>query len=269
MADPVSNTFAIAVQGAGGAGAGETVISGSAITLPAAGPWTIHHIWCQVVAATNTVAEQLGGFIRMNAVQGDLDPNPAPTQCPTPVVGSHLGATVDVSMCPLDLIPTRYVGPGIAQIELIYNQPIAMAVAPQLAAGIIFSRAGIIPEAKPRIFVGQVDTTVTSAASTSIGTITLAEKATRITGICAQELIGIVTLSSDDIKLQPAQYPCSAAFSAGIGALINNSTYATPVWIPVDIPLEASRGARIACSLDLNTAVTNGAYISVALAYEM
>lgn len=279
MPEPVALTHARTVVGAGGTAAGDTTVSGASFTLPADGPYTIHHIYAQVVAATLTAAEQVGGTIRMEAVQGDLDPNPAPTKFPTPVAGSRLGSTGDVQQCPLTLHRTRYTAPGKSTINLIYNQPIAVSVAPQIVAGIIFSVGDLVPEDLPKVFVDEVNTTVTSASDTSVGTITLAEKAKRITHVCgrlcqdgvlttAEELIGFFRLQSDDVKLEPAQFPFSSAFSAGLGALINNTPYQMPVWIPVDIPLDNAGGARINCFVDLNTAVTNGAYVSVAIAYE-
>jgi len=268
-----ADTHGSAVTAALATAAGDTSIG--TITLPADGEWSIFGLWAQLACATATAAERIGGTIRMNALNGDIDPNPAPTLFPVPSLGSFLGATHSVSYCPLDLHPIRYVAPGKAQIELIFNNPLGSTVAPICVAGIIFGKS--IPTVRPSTYADRVRAQVTSATETSVGTITLAEKATRITSIyatltqdnvltTAEELIGWIRLDSDDIKMTPAIFPCSAAYGAGLGALIGN-TFAQPaIKIPVSIPV--SGGARINCFVDLVTAVTNAAEVTIGLTYE-
>jgi len=269
-----SNTHGMAQAGATVATVVKTTV-GSAITLPAGGPWKIFYCWVQAVPQTYTAAEAVSGVLELNAVSGDLNPDPAPFNIPAPAFGSRLGATGDVPVSPLQLVPIAYTAPGKAVIELNFTNDIAVTAAPIVAAGIIFGKT--VPVPTRMLFTDRVRTTVTSASLTSVGTITLAEKAKKITAICgilnqggvlttAEELIGTFQIDSDDMKMTPGQYPCSAAFGAGLGALINNPIPATPVWIPVDIPVKG--GARVDCSIDLVTAVTNGANVDILIAYE-
>lgn len=268
-----ADTHAMTATGSGQTGAGEKTIG--SIVLPAGGPWKIFGLWGQVVAATATAAEAVAGFIGLKSTAGDLDPNPAPVKFPVPPLGSFLGATQPVQVCPLNIWPINYDAPGKSAIDLIYTQSIAMTVAPIVAMGIIFGKT--IPNARAFQFMDSVRTTVTTATQSTVGTITLAEKATRITWIgativqggvitTAEELIGTFSLDSDDIKMPPADFPCAAAFGAGLGALIGNSNHIMPAMIPVNIPVAG--GARIDCNIDLITAVTNGADVEIWIAYE-
>jgi len=115
------------------------------------------------------------------------------------------------------------------------------------------------------------------APDTFIGQLVLAEKATRITAIggilvqdnvitTIEELIGFFRLSSDDVRMPPAQFPFSAVYGGGLGALIEDGVAQTPVMIPVNIPVPG--GGRIDCFVDLNTALTNAAEVEIYIAYE-
>lgn len=272
MADAIADSHGAVLAGAGSTTAGETDLGD--ITLPAGGPWKIWGIWGQAVPATATAAEKIGGYIRLQSKSGDLSPDPNPAKFPIPKIGSFLGATADQVACPLVVYPIDFDAAGKAVIDLLYNQDIACTVAPQVVAGILFGKS--IPEPQRYRFADVKRTTITSAADTSIGTITLSEKATQIIGITAEitqdgvltageEIIGFVRLSSDDLNLAPAQYPCVAAYGAGLGATIGVASPPPIAPVPLAIPVPA--GARIDCFLDLNTAVTNALDASVTLFY--
>lgn len=267
-----ADTHGMAVAGAGSTAAGDTTIG--TVTLPAGGPWTIFNAWGLIAAATATAGESYGGHFRLNAVAGDLTPNPSPSRFPTGIGPSMLGATVDSLPCPLHIFDVDYEAAGKAQVELIYNEPTAVTVATQTVLGIIFGKTR--PVMEPIRFIDRVRAQVTAAADTSVGTITISEKAEKIIAVgctvsqdgvltTGEELIGFFRLASDDIKLPPAQYPVSCAYSAGLGALINQSLLASPRMVPVVIPVVG--GARIDCFVDLNTAVTNAAEVEVFVAY--
>ncbi len=266
-------TFGMAVAGAGSAAAGDTTIG--TITLPANGPWTIFQVWALMAAATATAAEKRGGHFRLNSVSGDLEPNPAPSRFPTGLVSAQLGATGGQAICPLQIHDVDYRAQGKAVIELIFNNAATVTVADQVVLGIIFGKTR--PVKKPIRFIDRARAQVTAATDTTIGTLILSEGATRIIGVgcvaaqdnvltTAEELIGFFRLASDDVPIVPAQYPLSAAFGAGLGALVGPPAMAQPVIIPVDIPVPG--GARIDCFVDLNTALTNAAEVEVFIAYE-
>lgn len=271
----VADTHGVAVAGASATVAGDTIISAAAIVLPAGGPWTIFRVWGYVAAATRTAAQAVGGYFRINAKSGDISPNPAPSKFPTGLIPSYLGATADVCSMALAIHDVEYEASGKAEIELIYNVPVTIAVAEQVVLGMIFGKTR--PVMKPLTFVDRVRISQLIAVDTLVGTITISEKAERIVAICgmiaqngvlttAEELIGFFRLASDDIKLPPANYPFNCAFSAGLGALINPGNASAPEWIPVIIPVVG--GARIDCFVDLNTAVTAGAEVVIYIAYE-
>jgi hypothetical protein len=270
---PDENTHGLLIAAAGQAAAGELNLG--TLTLPVDGPWIIHHIYGQVVNATGTAAEALTGYMRFDARSGDITPNPAPSRWPIVSNGGMLGATIDVQTCPLQMYPVNWTAPGRATIDCIFNNVGASTVAPQVVMGIIFGKT--IPESNRHAFCDIMNTTITAAADTAVGTITLSEKATRITGIMgtlvqdgvlvtAEELIGFFRLASDDINLVPAQFPFPAAFSAGLGALIQGGPWPYSKFIDVDIPVIG--GARINGFVDLNTAVTNPAQVAIYIAYE-
>lgn len=273
--DVVADTHGMAVAGAGSAAAGEAVITGAPIVLPAGGPYTIFKIWGVVCQATAAAAEAYGGYMRFEATVGDISPNPSPMKMPVGQIGSSLGATIDVGVCPVAMYDVAFEAPGKASINLIMSTPTVLAVAPQVCMGIIFGKTR--PVSAPFIYTEYVRAQVTAVALTAVGTITLPEKATKIVGVCGvlaqdnvltagEELLGYFSLASDDVKLPPAQFPFQGGYSAGLGALINNVSKVLPVWIPVVIPLTG--GARIDCSVKLNTAVTNAAEVQIFLAFE-
>ncbi len=272
-AEMVSDSHSAIVAGAAGVAAGETVIG--TITFPAGGPWIIWGVFGFMVSATPTAAEVVAGNMRLNAASGDIVPNPAPSRFPLPMVGSQLGATLPAVKHALKIWPTQYEAPGKGVLQLIVNQAVGNTVAPQCVLGVLFGKT--IPSVRPFRFIDSVRAQVAAAVDTAIGTITLAEKATRITAVggllgqdniitTAEELIGFFRLSSDDVRMPPAQFPFSACYGAGLGALILSSSAQIPVMIPVDIPVPG--GGRIDCFALLNTLVTNAAEIEIFIAYE-
>lgn len=267
------NTHSSIVTGAGSTAAGETTIG--TITLPADGPWVITQAFGLIARAAATAAEFIGGYFRLSSSAGDIVPQPAPSKFPLVESGSFLGATADATRNQLQIYDVNYTAAGKSSVAMIFGQTIACTVAAQVVLGIIYGKERA--EKKPIVWSDSARTTATTTAATSIGTITLSQNASRITGICAilsqdgvmvagEELIGYIYLTSDDADLVPAQYPTISAFGAGLGALIQNNGNSPVNFIPVDIPVPA--GARINAYCVLNTAVTNGADIEVFLAYE-
>jgi len=268
-----TNTHSSIVVAAGAAAAGDVAVG--AITLPAGGPWLIHDVFAQVVGATPTAAESIGGHFRFDPASGDLTPDPSPSRFPVFENGSSLGATINQGCCPLNLFPTAWSGAGKAVINCVYHQAIACTVAPQIVMGMMYGHTR--PAVKPLLFSDVVRIGQIVAADTAVGTITVAEKATRIVGICgilqqddvlttAEELTGFFRLASDDVKLPPMQLPFNNVFGAGLGGLISSQPQGPIKYIPVDIPVEG--GARINAFVDLNTAVTSAADCEIFLAYE-
>lgn len=273
MAELETNTHSSIVTGAAAAAAGDNAIG--AITLPAGGPWMIHDVFAQVVSVTPTAAESVGGHFRFDPASGDLTPDPSPSRFPVFESGSSLGATIDRGHCPLNLFHVDWQGAGKAVINCIFNMAIAPTVGPEVVMGLIYGKKR--PEPVPMKFSDVARAAVAATADTAVATITLAEKATRITGICGilsqdgvlvtvESLTGFFRLASDDVKLPPMQLPFNNVYGGGLGALIQGGNQGRISYIPVDIPVEG--GARINAFVDLNNAVTNAADVEIFLAYE-
>jgi len=144
-----------------------------------------------------------------------------------------------------------------------------------VVAGIIFG--GAIPEKKPLVFCDGVYGSFASTSETSIGAITLAEKATRIVGIMAdlnhgdtvtigQAVAGYIRITSDDVDLNPGMYPCTRAFDAADGTPVGACSIPKSEFIPVDI--EVPGGATINILGTTTQSVTGNADFSVFIAYE-
>ncbi len=268
-------THSMIVTGAGSTGAGDTVIGTIELPSNPNGNWLIHRVFGQVVRATATAAEAVGGDFRLNPAQGELTPQPAPSRFPLFGSSSFLGSVADVPTCPLQFYETNWQATGQARIELIYNNAIAATVGAQVVLGVQFSDER--PAMIPTKFVDRVRTTISAAGDTSVGTVALSQNATRIVGIggvlsqdgvlvTAEELIGFFRLGSDDVKIVPAQFPFNDAYGAGLSTTIASGQASKFNFMPVDIPVP--NGARIDTFVDLNTAVTNGADVEIFIAYE-
>ena len=267
------NTHIQLVAGAGQTAAGEALIG--AITLPAGGPWIVHHFFGLIARATATAGELNGGTMRIESASGDTVPNPAPSNFPLYESGSFLGASVALPITPLALYPVHYEAAGKATLNMRYRQETAVTVAPQLVMGIMFGKER--PVETPFRFCDFMRVQTNAAVDTAVGTITISENATRITGVCAiaiqdgvlttaEELIGFARLASDDVDLTPMQVPLNHCYGAGLGGIIGSDSIPPMKFLPMDIPVKG--GARINGFIDLNTALTNAAEVAIYLTYE-
>ena len=248
---------------------------GSNLTLPAGGPWTIHHVWCQIAQPTRTVSEGSGGYFVVEAASGDVSPDPAPGKYPLIGNIASCSANSGPTAMPLHLWPVNWSAPGKAVVSLYAVNLLAQATAAKVVAGIIFGEA--IPERRPLVFCDCVSSSFAATAEQLVGSITLAEKATRIVGIlaylnkgdawtAAETCIGHIRLASNDIGLAPAQYPCAYCYSSGDGTIEGESATPLSSFIPVDIPVIG--GSIISVFATTIEAVTGNADITVFLAYE-
>lgn len=268
-------TNGLLVTGTGGTAAESITQIGSDITMPAGGPWLIHNIWGMVAMDTAVQSEAASGGIRVDALSGDLNPDPAPGRYPLIGAPSQSGASFGLMPVPLNIYDVRWQAAGKAVLTLSYINDQGNATAPLVAAGIIFGDA--VPEKRPLVFSDRVAANLTAASEASIGTITISEKATRIVGIMAtamkdgavtadEGMLATIRLDSADIKLPPAQFPCTNGFSACDGTPAGGGSVAAPNFIPLDIPVIG--GSRINCFGTLVNAVTAGLDVQVFIAYE-
>lgn len=268
-------THALAVTGTGGTAARATTQIGSDITLPAGGPWTIFSIWGQVVKSTTVPNEGTGGELIIDSLSGDIVPDPAPGKYPLIGACASESANCAIAAVPLNLFPVNWQAAGKATVQLSYRNQLAITTGSLVAGGIIFGNE--MPEKRPLTFCDTVQASFASASEQTVGTITLAEKATRIVGILAdlnkgdaptggEAILATIRLDSADIKLPPAQYPCNRAFNASDGTAAGQSATPQSQFIPVDIPVVG--GARINVFATTTISVTGNADIAVYIAYE-
>jgi len=268
-------THALATTGTGGTAAKATTQIGANLTLPAGGPWIIHNIWGQVAKVTTLPNEGTGGALLINALSGDLTPDPAPGYFPLPGNQVSESANANIAGAPLNIYDVNWRGAGKAVISLSYLNQLAITTGSIVAAGIIFGDT--VPEKKPIVFSDGVRTSFAAATETAIGTITLAEKATRITGIftdlnkgdvptAGEAILATIRLDSDDIRFPPAQYPCLRAFDASDGTAVGAAGGLKMDWIPLDIPVVG--GARVDVFATTSVSVTGNADVQVYIAYE-
>lgn len=268
-------THAITRTGTGGTTARATTQIGSDITLPAGGPWTIFGIFGQVVKSTTVPNEGTGGELIINAASGDLVPDPAPGRYP--LIGSPASesANVAISAVPLNLWQTNLTAAGKAVVQLSYRNQLAITTGSIVAAGILFGDN--IPEKRPLVFCDSIQASFASASEQTLGTITLAEKATRIVGILAdcnkgdaptagEPIMVTVRLASNSVTMPPLTIPCNRAFNASDGTAVGQSAVAMSDFIPVDIPIV---GGAIIDVFALSTqSVTGNVDVAVYIAYE-
>jgi hypothetical protein len=269
------STFGISRTGNGGTAADATTKIGSTITLPAGGPFIIHKVWAQVAKVTTVPNEGTGGVLVVDSVSGDITPDPSPGKWP--LVGACISESANsaIAPVPLNIWDVNFEASGKAQLDLKYNNQLAITTASKVACGIIFGDT--IPTDARAPFCAFVQDSFASATEQQLGSITLAEKATRITGILAvlnkgdaatagEEIMGTIRLQSDSMKLVPAEFPCNHAFNASDGTAVGQPGMPVSKFIPVDIPVIG--GAIIDVFATTTRSVTGNADVSVFLAYE-
>ncbi len=248
---------------------------GTNITLPAGGPWIIFGLWMYALINSALTAEALDGAMKVNAASGDLTPDPAPGIYPVAAHSSPISAAFGPASTPLNIWPVNWSAAGKSVIEIQYAPNNTLTTASQIICGLIYGDA--IPETRRLIFCNYVQADFASAVEQAIGTITLAEKATRIVGICGTlghtaapaadvPVMGHFRINSEDVKLAPAQFPFNQSISPGEGTIAGAVGIAKTEFIPVDIPVAG--GARIDCFAMTVPLVTNSASAAVFIAYE-
>ncbi len=268
-------THAQARTGTAATAANSVTQIGADIILPAGGPWLIHGLWAMAGQAVAVTAEAVGGAIVVNSVSGDITPDPAPGRWPCFGVNARMSANFGIHAIPLMIWPVDWTASGKAQLSLSFLNDGGNATAPTVATGIIYGTSRPARVAHP--FSDRVSATLTAGTEATIGTITLAEKATKITGIMAtmmkdgavsadEIMMGTIRLASDDIKMPPAVFPFSHAFSAADGTPVGGTGTPMAQIIPVDMPVEG--GARIDCFGTLINSVTAGVEAQVFIMYE-
>lgn len=269
------STHGLAVLGVGPTAANTPLQVGATLLMPAGGPWIIHSIWSQIIHDVPTAAEGISGSLLFRSVAGDIQPDPAPGIYPLVGPGGTVGAHMETVDVPLNLFRTNWTAAGKAQIRFDINLDVAVTVAPQVAAGVIFGDAE--PESRPLTFVDQIDVAFAGGAEGAIGNITISEKATRIVGIlgilskvtavtASEGMIGTFRLASNDIQMPPAAFPFNNAISGGLGTIVGQMGPKPISFIPVDIPVIG--GSVISCFVTTQTAITANVNARVYLAYE-
>jgi len=266
---------AVSVAGTGGTAARAITQIGADIILPSGGPWKIFKVWGMAARKTAIPDQGSGGELIVVAASGDIEPNPAPGKFP--LIGTPCSSSVNstISASPLNLFDVDWDAAGRATIQLFYRNQLAMTTGDNVRAGLIFGTER--PEIKPIKFCDSVQASFASAAEQTVGSITLAEKATRITGVMgvltkgdaitiAEPIIGAFRLASSDMLMPPSIYPFNQCFDSADGTLLGSVSIPQAQFIPVDI--EINGGAIIDVYAITDVSVTGNADVSIYLAYE-
>ncbi len=122
-------THALATTGTGSTSAATKTKIGSTLTLPAGGPWTVFGLWAMVAKVTTIPDQGTGGQLIIDALSGDLTPDPAPGKYP--LIGNALSSSANagVAALPLNIWPVNWQASGKAQIDLSYLQQLASTTA--------------------------------------------------------------------------------------------------------------------------------------------
>ena len=268
------STHGNVVQGNGGTLDNAVTQIGSDITLPAGGPWKLHGVTTLGVQHTPTAAQSLQGYIRLDALSGDVKPNLAPAKFPVLGPGNMVSANSGSANAPLNRFDINFEASGKAVIRVHFVNSQANTVAPKIQCALLYGDT--IPEPVRFNFIDEVHHDFSGTAEATLGTITLSEAATKIVGVAgacqhagalaaSEEVMAFVRLASDDVQIQPAQFPCVGAANAGLGTVEGQFTQVPFNLLPVDIPVVG--GARITCYATTTIAVSNNARVGVFIAY--
>lgn len=273
-------THAQGVAGAGATTAGTEVTVGT-ITLPRPGPWNIWGIYFTVAGGTPTTAEENMEFVRVNDLNGDLTPNPTPLTFPTLAQSAIAGDGQIASTNAWQYKPVNYSAAGGAQLRFHSDVATTLTVANRCAYGVFYGSKPSAFDVMSGLPIYQhcqrVEGTADTNAETSLGTITLSEKARLITALAvnvnmatsaeADEISGLFRIQSDDVNLTPNIYPFSHVTSAPLdpAEAILMTEQQIPKFIPVHIPVP--QGAQIEFLTDLDQDVGTAAIAEAYVGY--
>jgi hypothetical protein len=268
-------THGLIVEGAGGTAAATKTQIGSNITMPAGGPFIIHNIFGTAVKDTTIPDEGTQGELIIDSYSGDVSPDPAPGKFPLPGNAISSSANAGLGVVPLTIWFTEWNASGKAVLQLSYLNILAMTTGSDCVLGILFGEA--TPEWRPAVFCDGIYSSFASATEQLLGTITLSEKAKKITGILADlnkgdaatagvPCVGHIRLASNDINFAPGMFPCNRGFDATDGVAVGAPSAPQSDFIPVDITVPG--GAIINIYGKTTASVTGNADFAVFLAYE-
>jgi len=197
--------------------------------------------------------------------------------CYIPCNGFTLGLATAQSIQVADLyrVPVSWETPGKMTFDVHAYDEHAGAVAELLTVAIFFGK--VRPLFIPAQLIDRLSGTITKNTTTLLGTITLAETATKIVGISGrvtpnvaqpqnEQLHASFTLESDDIDLTPSTWPIDPMISGFTGGEAHAETIGPLKFIPVDIPVP--KGARVNVYFTINSAIASDPYAQFFLAYE-
>ena len=236
------------------------------------GAHSIHGVQAKDTTVPN---EGTAGQLIVDSYSGDVKPDPAPGKYPMPGSPANVSANDGIAAVPVAMYDVAWEAAGKAVIQLFFLNILPITTGCDVVAGILFGDSR--PEKVPLTFCDGVYASFTSSSETSLGSITLAEKATRIVGIMAclshgdaitiaQPTAGYIRLNSNDVDFNPGMFPCNMAFDAADGIPVGACSSPQSNFIPVDIPIPG--GAIVSILGTTTRSVTGNADFSVFLAYE-
>lgn len=239
------------------------------LTLPAGDRWKILSVYgCAFPAAQAESNIEL----KLIALSGDVIPNPAPFKLPL-AASSPAQSNPAVALVQQPIFyRTKFDGAGKSVIDFSLLQRGATG-AVKYNCGLLLGN-GKLDVASDVTYCDSVSANIPAATEVLVGTITLSERAKRITGISTQcvpngaiaaneFLLGTVRIESNDVLLTPLTLPIHSAIQGSATAPNLTDPIISP-FLPLDV--DVPNGARINVYVKLLAALDSEA--TVYLAYE-
>ena len=222
------------------------------LTLPAGGPWIIHHVYGQIIKVSNTDPDTIVATFYFQPAAGDFSPNPTPSFFPFDTTGKASASAVNMPQSTISLFPVFWTAPGSAQLEVFTAQRATSPGNLTGTIGILYSARA--PQQTFPTKYAQLDSTINSTNEEQLGTIQLAQSSRRLLGIhghMEQEdeirdddiAVGTIRLDSADLALSPLSFPFQTIYGPAPTASFQAIQNGAPFFIPLDIPVP--KGARI------------------------
>ena len=225
---------------------------GDTLTLPAGGPWTIYKVHGLIINTEDAIVQPVMGELHAEPPEGDLEPDPSPARYPLFGPGDPNTSWGEKPLIVNSMYDAQWLAFGKAQVDMYYLNR-SLSIMNQCALmGILFDKSA--PIQQPTIHSATVGAQMTAVGEQDIGTVTLSQKAERITSLSVNllllnsvprehALVGSIRLDTDDFDIAPAQFPCRQAYGGNNGTAAGQSPTILPPPIPVNIPVIG--GARI------------------------
>jgi len=231
---------------------------GSPIILPANGPWIIHDLSANIAPTPGLGNSTVAGAIKISSLTSDISPASDAMEFPLNPLPFQILANDTISPSLTQHIPLDLIAAGSSSVQLSFLPYDQFPFDVTILAGLTYSTEIPIIYPCKRVTVAHAE--ISTLGETQIGSATLSESATIITGITPyvlwtesptdyNPLIAYVRLSSTATPIQPSEFLCDASYSHTTLTPLPPSPPPPPRMIPVSIPITPGETISIFCNL--------------------